>query len=93
MKGVYDPEGPDLRPLVAPWSHIATAWRCSLRIRKANMRPDLCRSPRVRVSLTLRRMAVDGLTGQAEGGRGPPAHVYAVRVSVLGRHGLIFLPS
>ena len=34
-------------------------------------------------SLTLRRMAVDGLTGQAEGRRCPPAHAYAVRVSVL----------
>jgi hypothetical protein len=27
---------------------------------------------------------------QAEGGRGPPAHVYVVRVSVLGRHGRLF---
>jgi hypothetical protein len=31
-------------------------------------------------SLTLRRMAVDGLTGQAEGRRCPPAHACAVRV-------------
>jgi hypothetical protein len=42
-------------------------------------------------SLTLRRMAVDGLTGEADGGRGPPAYVYAVCVSVLGRHGRVFL--
>ena len=44
-------------------------------------------------SLTLRRMAVDGLRGQAEGRRCPPAHAYAVCVSVLGRHGLVFLSS
>jgi hypothetical protein len=44
-------------------------------------------------SLTLRRMAVDGLTGQVEGGRCPPAHVYAVCVCVLGRHGRVFLSS
>jgi hypothetical protein len=44
-------------------------------------------------SLTLRRMAVDGLTGQAEGGRGTPAHVYAVCVSVVGRHDRVFLSS
>jgi hypothetical protein len=42
-------------------------------------------------SLTLRRMAVDGLTGQAEGRRCPPAHAYAVRVYAVGRHGRIFL--
>jgi hypothetical protein len=44
-------------------------------------------------SLTLRRMAVDGLTGQAEGGRCPPAHAYAVRVFAMGRHSHVFLAS
>ena len=44
-------------------------------------------------SLTLRRMAVDGLTGQAEVGRDPPAHVYEVRISVVDRHGSIFLSA
>ena len=44
-------------------------------------------------SLTLRRMAVDGLTGQAEGRRCPPAHAYAVRVSLVGRHGRVFVSS
>ena len=44
-------------------------------------------------SLTLRRMAVDSLTGQAEGRRCPPAHAYAVYVSVVGRHGRVFLSS
>src|SRR5215203_6913618 len=42
-------------------------------------------------SLTLRSMAVDGLTGQAMGGWGPPAHAYAVCVSVVGRHGRVFV--
>ena len=36
-------------------------------------------------------MAVDGLTGQAEAGRDPPAHVYVVHISVVVRHGRIFL--
>jgi hypothetical protein len=44
-------------------------------------------------SLTLRRIAVDGLTGQAEGGRCPPAHAYAVGVPMAGRHGRVFLSS
>ena len=44
-------------------------------------------------SLTLRRMAVDGLTDQAEGRRCPPAHAYAVCVSVVGRHGRVFVSS
>jgi hypothetical protein len=43
------------------------------------------------ISLTLRRMAVDGLTGQAKGGWGPPADAYAVCVPVVGRHGPVFL--
>src|SRR5829696_2063237 len=54
---------------------------------------ELRRIPLQTCSQTLRSMAVDGLTGQAEDGRGPPAHVYTVRVSVLGRHGLVFLSS
>lgn len=44
-------------------------------------------------SLTLRRMAVDGLTGQAEDGRCSPVHAYAVCVSVVGRHGRFFVSS
>jgi hypothetical protein len=36
-------------------------------------------------------MAVDGLTGQAEGRRCPPAHAYAVRDYAVDRHGRIFL--
>jgi hypothetical protein len=44
-------------------------------------------------SLTLRRMAVDGLTGQAEGRRCPPAHAYAGRVSAVGRRGRVFLSA
>jgi len=42
-------------------------------------------------SLTLRRMAVDGLTGRAEVGWCPPAHAYAVHAFVVGRHGRVFL--
>jgi hypothetical protein len=38
-------------------------------------------------------MAVDGLTGQVEGGRDSPAHFYAVRVCVPSRHGPVFLSS
>ena len=44
-------------------------------------------------SLTLRSMAVDGLTGQAEGRWCPPAHAYAVCVSVVGRRGRVFVSS
>jgi hypothetical protein len=44
-------------------------------------------------SLTLRRIAVDGLTGRAEGERYPPAHAYAVGVPMAGRHGRVFLSS
>ena len=44
-------------------------------------------------SLALRRIAVDGLTGRAEGGRCAPVHVCAVCVSTVGRHGRVFLPS
>jgi hypothetical protein len=50
-------------------------------------------SPEQTDSLTLRRMAVDGLTDQAEGRRCPPAHAYAVCVSVVGRHGRVFVSS
>jgi hypothetical protein len=38
-------------------------------------------------------MAVDGLTGRVEGTAYPPAHAYAVRVSVVGSHGRIFLSA